>query len=184
MGSLIFTKRAGEDDGEDSGKAVRNASTVPAAPHLHTRPMQPLDAWGIAALCSARGIEPYEEQSDAYDSFVSESLAADGCTPDMATYELGDASIHLTSCFHRTGPNMAGTPRVILGLTYYADGATARCDVDLRTMPQGQRNDWNKFAPGVLPGERVATKLNPLLPHTRSETLRTRRSSAYLYDHV
>ena len=105
------------------------------------------------------------EQTDEYDEMVSSALEKDGSVPSIATYELGDVSIHLTSCFHRTGPNMAGTPRMILAATYYADGTTARTDVDVATMPQGQRNDWRKFAPGVAPGDAVATWLNPLLPH-------------------
>ena len=91
------------------------------------------------------------------------------CAPELATYEIGDASIHRTSCFHRTGPNLGGTPRVILGVTYFADGAVARCDVNFATLTRGQRNDWATFAPGVQPGDLVATKLNPLLPHAVPE---------------
>ena len=62
------------------------------------------------------------------------------CAPELATYEIGDASIHRTSCFHRTGPNLGGTPRVILGVTYFADGAVARCDVNFATLTRGQRS--------------------------------------------
>ena len=56
---------------------------------------------------------------------------------------------------------------MILAATFFADGVTARTDVDVSTMTQGQRNDWNKFAPGVSPGELVSTWLNPVLPHTQ-----------------
>ena len=42
---------------------------------------------------------------------------------------------------------------------------TARTDVDVSTVTPGISNDWKKFAPGIAPGEPVATRLNPLLPH-------------------
>lgn len=38
-----------------------------------------------------------------------------------------------------------------------------RDDVDVETMPSGQKKDWAKFAPGVSPGELVATRFNPVL---------------------
>ena len=144
MGSLIFSKRM--------------------AAHARSKgdPQRPcLDSWDVGRG-GARGML---EQSDEYDALVSALLEEDGCVPSVATYELGDVSIHLTPCFHRTGPNVAGTPRMILAATFFADGVTARTDVDASTMMQGQRNDWQKFAPGVAPGEPVSTWLNLLLPH-------------------
>ena len=144
MGSLIFSER------------------MPSHPQSKVDPQRPCpDAWDVERG-GARGLS---EQSDEYDAIVSSLFEEDGCVPSVATYELGDVSIHLTSCFHRTGPNMAGTPRMILAATFYADGVAARTDVDVSTMTQGQRNDWKKFAPGVAPGEPVMTWLNPLLPH-------------------
>ena len=176
MGSLIFSRRA-RADGQANGKGNGTGGGSEQASMQDSERGDEqcngqggddwllrgecLDAWGVAAL----GGGGMNEQSDEYDSFVSSALECDGCVADVETYELGDVSIHLTSCFHRTGPNLAGTPRRILAATYFADGATARCDVDVANMTQGQRNDWKKFAPGVAPGDPVTTWLNPLLAH-------------------
>ena len=149
MGSLIFSKRMTQQSSRDGEQPC-------------IRPC--LDAWEMADRAEGGS---RLEQSDEYDALVTSTLEKEGFAPDIATYELGDASIHLTSCFHRTGPNMSGTPRMILAATFFADGVTARTDVDVSTMTQGQRNDWNKFAPGVSPGELVSTWLNPVLPHTQ-----------------
>ena len=144
MGSLIFSER------------------LPSHAQSKADPQRPCpDAWDVGR----GGGNGVNEQSDEYDAIVSSLLEADGCVPSVATYELGDVSIHLTSCFHRTGPNMAGTPRMILAATLYADMVTARTDVDVSTVTPGISNDWKKFAPGIAPGEPVATRLNPLLPH-------------------
>ena len=175
MGSLIFSRRVGTsaaEAGSASGSGSAGGTGSLREQQQSVRPKPSLDAWDVAALSrttSTGGAGPLEEQSDAYDTLVSAALQADGCAPELVTYELGDASIHRTSCFHRTGPNLGATPRVILGVTYFADGAVARCDVDLATLSRGQRNDWTTFAPGVKPGDLVATKLNPLLPHAVPE---------------
>ena len=39
----------------------------------------------------------------------------------------------------------------------------------MATLSRGQRNDWTTFAPGVKPGDLVATPRNPLLPHAAPE---------------
>ena len=171
MGSLIFSHPQAtpqhESESDSTAAAAADGHVVYAegqcAAHPCKQPKPPMDAWGVAAL-HGRGSR-LDEQTEEYDSLVSAALEADGCVPDIATYDLGDISIHLTSCFHRTAPNLAGTPRVILAATYFADGTTARCDIDVATMTQGQRNDWKKFAPGVRPQEVIATRLNPLLEH-------------------
>ena len=158
MGSLIFSKRRTQQSSRDGELNGEQPCMRPC-----------LDAWDMAdrAEGGSRLLQSDYEQSDEYDALVTSTLEKEGFAPDIATYELGDASIHLTSCFHRTGPNMGGTPRMILAATFFADGVTARTDVDVSTMTQGQRNDWNKFAPGVSPGEPVSTWLNPVLPHTQ-----------------
>ena len=176
-----------------------------------------MDAWDVAALSRATGSgdgsdeggsSPLEEQSDAYDALVSAALEADGCAPQLSTYELGDPNPHphphpnpspnpnpypnpnqvragaghlrargrlrpphLLLPPHRPQPGRhaiptelsiyapnpdpnpntllapppsppppSGTPRVILGVTYFADGAVARCDVNFATLTRGQRS--------------------------------------------
>ena len=46
---------------------------------------------------------------------------------------------------------------------------TLALTLTLTRTRRGQRNDWATFAPGVQPGDLVATKLNPLLPHAVPE---------------
>ena len=124
-------------------------------------PKSCLTSWDVAKLDGC----PLEEQSDEYDTFCAASLEQSGAFPEEATYEIGDISIHATDCYHSAGPNLTGRVRNIIAATYFADTTAMRTDKDFTTMTKGQRNDWQKFAPGVLPGEQVATRFNPLVPH-------------------
>ena len=125
-----------------------------------------LNSWDVSKMDDC----PSNEQSDEYDMFCAKALEQSGATPSEATYEMGDLSVHATGkhpaeicscpanlcvylhviadCFHSTGPNMTGVPRMIFGVTYFADGTTMRTDKDPATMSRGQQNDWKKFAPG------------------------------------
>ena len=127
---------------------------------------------------------PVSEQSDEYDAFVSTVLEKRGCTLSTATYELGDVSVHYTDCFHTAGPNWTSSPRMIMGVTYFADGTVMRTpstDSSSSTHEGGTEdspplplppppalssaNPYKKFCPGCEEGDVIATKLNPLLPH-------------------
>jgi ectoine hydroxylase-related dioxygenase (phytanoyl-CoA dioxygenase family) len=156
------------DDGPDKHMAMANPNVVTVWVPLQTTPpeMGSLafasppprghDAWSIRELDGC----PDDEKSDAYDRFVATSLEAKGVFPDQATYELGDISIHLTSVYHCAGPNLTTATRMIIGSTYFEDGATMRDDVSL----EGRRaHDFQTFVPDTAPGEVIATKLNPLL---------------------
>lgn len=89
-----------------------------------------------------------------------------GAFPDEWTYNVGDLSVHTTNCFHCAGPNHSQTPRMILAATYFPDGSVMRSDMGpIESLPKGQQNDWKKFAPGVEPGMKLATKFNPIVPH-------------------
>ncbi|MEO0815641.1 MAG: snoK, partial [Myxococcota bacterium] len=57
---------------------------------------------------------------------------------------------------HSAGANHSLRSRVVLANTYYEDGAQV---VDSPTLISG---DWQKFLPGVSPGEVAATALNPV----------------------
>lgn len=114
-----------------------------------------INAFDISAIEGC----PEQEQSDDYDSFVSDVLQKRGCTLSTATYDLGDISVHYTDCFHTTGPNLTNSPRMIIGVTYFADGTFMRhCNTE-----NGAK--YEKFCPGVLGGKMIASKLNPQLPH-------------------
>ena len=128
------------------------------------------DAWSIAALPGCP-----DEKSSEYDAFVSAALeaklahsrgdAADGVVggegPDSATYEIGDLSIHMTSVYHCASANLTTATRMILASTYFEDGATLRDDYG--EFVGGQSHAFERFCPGVGPGEVIASRFNPLL---------------------
>jgi hypothetical protein len=87
-------------------------------------------------------------------------LEKHGCTLSTATYDLGDISIHYTDCFHTSGPNLTHTPRMIVGVTYFADGTVMRVGSEGVTS-----SAYSKFCPDCKGGDVIATRLNPLLPH-------------------
>lgn len=72
----------------------------------------------------------------------------------------------MTSVYHCAGPNHTTATRMIVGSTYFEDGATMRDDVPFGGR---RRHDFETFAPGVLPGESIATKFNPLILKTEEE---------------
>ena len=71
-------------------------------------------------------------------------------------FEIGDVSFHHSLCFHSAGPNRTRFSRMALANTYFADGSRL---VDKPTMVSG---DWQKFMPGVAPGEVVDSDYNPV----------------------
>jgi hypothetical protein len=131
QGSLVFPVVSGEG-GARSGMATMNA-------------------WDVAALPGC----PEKEMSDEYDLFVAASLEAHGFIPEEGSYEVGDISIHYTDCFHCAGPNLTDNVRMIIAVTYFADGCTMRV------------GGVSKFCPDVTPGQRVNSRFNPLLPHCK-----------------
>ena len=161
MGSLAFAS----DPVAESDPAVA-AVTVGAALRVLPRGSSPsrgpssrCDSWSVAARPGC----PPNEQSDEYDAFAANALRDRGLLPDEATYALGDISVHRSDCFHTAGPNLTEGVRMIIGTTYFADGATMRDDIDLSTAPKGIANDWGKFCPDVSAGEPIATRRNPKL---------------------
>lgn len=120
-----------------------------------------VNAFDVAAMEGC----PQVEQSDEYDAFVTHALEALGCGLSSATYELGDVSVHYTDCFHTSGPNLTHSPRMIIGVTYFADGSVMRVGASGAPIP----SSYSKFCPGCLGGEVIATPLNPLLPHCEIE---------------
>lgn len=111
---------------------------------------------------------PQDEKSPEYDRFVTsvleEHCLASGTPPDTFSYNLGDVSIHATDVFHTTRPNHSDTVRMILGVTYFDDGAVLRSDVSPEDMRPTQIREWAKFCPGIKPGEPINSKFNPIVP--------------------
>jgi len=108
-----------------------------------------LNAWDVAQLSGC----PTKEMTEEYDLFAAASLEAHDFLPDEGTYEVGDISIHYTDCFHCAGPNLTDAVRMIVAVTYFADGCTLRL------------GGVQKFCPGVAEGQPVNSRFNPVLPH-------------------
>ncbi|MDJ0947745.1 MAG: phytanoyl-CoA dioxygenase family protein [Alphaproteobacteria bacterium] len=99
---------------------------------------------------------PFTKFDTSYDRRVSDVFRKAGVVVDDGPFDLGDVSFHHNLNFHTAGPNHTSQSRIVLSNTFFADGARL---VDQATMVSG---DWKKFAPGVPPGGRLATPVNPV----------------------
>ncbi|MHC1559194.1 phytanoyl-CoA dioxygenase family protein [Actinomycetospora sp. C-140] len=132
-------------------------------------PLQAVPA-AMGPLAFARGMHardvvaelPFDKHGTSFDRQVSRAFAAAGVEVVEEPFALGDVSFHSTLCFHTAGANRSTRPRMVLGATYYADGARI---IDAPTMVSG---DWRLFVPGTEPGERAASSRNPLLELARA----------------
>ena len=98
----------------------------------------------------------FEKTGTGYDRGVAEVFARNGVAVDETPFEIGEVSFHHNLSFHTAARNRTDRSRVVLANTYYADGARI---VDAPTMVSG---DWQKFMPGVGPGDVAASPLNPV----------------------
>ena len=126
-------------------------------------PAQPIPA-AMGPLAFARPMSAYKlveniefnKFDKSYDRRVSDAFRANNVAVDDAPFELGEVSFHHNLSFHTASANRTRQSRIVLANTYYADGARV---VDTPTMVSG---DWQKFMPGVNPGEVAASELNPV----------------------
>ena len=120
-------------------------------------PMGPLafaanvDAWRLM-----RDL-PFSKFDDSYDRGIAEALARAAVPVVEKGFALGQVSFHHTYSLHTAGPNRTGLARMALATTYLEDGARL---VDAPTLISG---DFEKFMPGVGPGDPIASPLNPVL---------------------
>ena len=127
-------------------------------------PLQPTPR-AMGPLAFARGIEawrrvaelPFSKFDDSYDRGIAEALREGGVAVDDGPFELGEVSFHHTRSLHTAGPNRTQLARMALATTYLEDGARL---VDSPTLISG---DFEKFMPGVKPGDPIASRLNPIL---------------------
>ena len=99
---------------------------------------------------------PFDKSDTSYDRRVGELFAAHGVAVDDSPFAMGEVSFHHNLSFHTARSNHTTRSRLVLANTYYADGARV---VDEPTMVSG---DWQKFMPGVGPGDIAASELNPV----------------------
>ncbi len=127
-------------------------------------PLQPTPG-AMGPLAFARGLEawrrvadlPFSKFDDSYDRGIAEALRDGEVAVDDGPFELGEVSFHHTRCLHTAGPNRTSLARMALATTYLEDGARM---VDSPTLVSG---DFEKFMPGVKPGDPIASRLNPIL---------------------
>ena len=136
---------------------------VPAQPtSLAMGPLafaHPIDIWRLVDSVN------FEKSTTGYDKGVAEAFAREQVCVDETPFEIGEVSFHHNLNFHTAAPNVTDRSRVVLANTYYADGARV---LDAPTMVSG---DWQKFMPGVGPGDVAKSKLNPICwPVATSET--------------
>lgn len=98
----------------------------------------------------------FNKNDTSYDKNVTKIFKENNVAVDNKPFEMGEASFHHNLCFHTAGNNRTSQSRIVLANTYFADGARV---IEKPTMVSG---DWQKFIPGVEPGEIAASDLNPV----------------------
>ena len=92
----------------------------------------------------------------SYDKKVAETFQSNFVAIEDGSFELGEVSFHHNLSYHTAAANTTTRTRVVLANTYFGDCARV---VEEPTMVSG---DWQKFIPGVGPGEIAASALNPV----------------------
>lgn len=96
------------------------------------------------------------EISDESEARLQQALAA--YPVDEGPFLLGDVSFHSGWTFHRAGPNITNRPREVMTTIYM--------DEEMRLIEPRNKNhilDTARWCPGIRPGERIASPLNPVL---------------------
>ncbi len=127
-------------------------------------PLQPTPL-AMGPLSFARGMDVYERVRDldfdkfgtAYDATVMRILSEAGVPVETVEYDLGTVTFHHAHSLHSAAPNQTDGDRMALATTYFEDGARL---VDRPTLISG---DFQKFMPGIGPGDIIASELNPVV---------------------
>lgn len=98
----------------------------------------------------------FEKSTTAYDNGVTEIFAREKVQVNETPFEIGEVSFHHNLNFHTAASNRTNRSRIVLANTYYADGVRV---LNSPTMVSG---DWQKFMPGVGPGDVAKSALNPI----------------------
>jgi ectoine hydroxylase-related dioxygenase (phytanoyl-CoA dioxygenase family) len=96
--------------------------------------------------------------SDESEEKISANMARHGFEFCSGPFDLGEVSFHLGWTFHKAGANVSAHARSVMTVIYM--------DADMRlaqTLSPAQENDRTQWCPGVQPGERIDTALNPMI---------------------
>ena len=126
-------------------------------------PAQPIPA-AMGPLAFAKPLSIFDLVKDihfnkfdtSYDKQIAALFKSNNVAVEDSPFAMGEVSFHHNRSFHAAGRNKTTRTRIVLANTFFADGARV---VDQPTMVSG---DWQKFIPGVGPGEIAASKLNPV----------------------
>jgi len=92
----------------------------------------------------------------SYDKQIAAAFKSNNVEIEDGPFAMGEVSFHHNRSFHTAAGNRTTRTRVVLANTFFADGARV---VEQPTMVSG---DWQKFIPGVGPGDIAASELNPV----------------------
>ena len=98
----------------------------------------------------------FEKNGTGYDKEIAAVFSKNDVAINETPFDLGEVSFHHNLNFHTASRNKTNRSRIALANTYYRDGAKV---INSPTMVSG---DWQKFMPGVKPGDIAATPLNPI----------------------
>ena len=126
-------------------------------------PAQPIPA-AMGPLAFAKPLSIFDLVKDihfnkfdtSYDKQIAAVFMSNNVPVEDSPFAMGEVSFHHNRSFHTAGRNKTTRTRIVLANTFFADGARVG---DQPTMVSG---DWQKFIPGVGPGEIAASKLNPV----------------------
>jgi len=96
--------------------------------------------------------------SDESERQINANLSAHGFAIHRQPFELGDVSFHLGWTFHRAGPNTSTRPRSVMTMIYMDEQMRLKAPEN-----DMQRNDWQTWCPGAVPGETIRTPKNPVV---------------------
>ncbi|GAB4519821.1 MAG: hypothetical protein Tsb0020_38370 [Haliangiales bacterium] len=127
-------------------------------------PLQPTSA-EMGMLELAEGMKtheivrdtPFDKFSHGHDRAIWEALVERAVAIDRRPFALGEISFQHCLNVHGASANRTSAQRLAYGASYFEDGAR------VSTSPTLISGDWQKFMPGVAPGEPICSAYNPLV---------------------
>ncbi len=116
-------------------------------------------AMGPLAFCQKSHRSTIGRDLEISDESEAKLQAAlNSFTMDETSYDLGDISFHSGWIYHRAGANTTDRSREVMTVIYMDESMTL-----VEPRNKDQRNDVNRWCPGVEVGQVVASPLNPVL---------------------
>lgn len=140
---------------------VSNEHTITAWVPLQATPLE----MGPLAFCEkSHRFQAGRDLAISDESEMTLKQALSAYHLDEGSFDLGDVSFHSGWTFHRAGANTTDCPREVMTMIYM--------DQDIRiTEPKNKNHimDIERWVPGGVVGEVLASRLNPVLYSSRKE---------------